>query len=70
MKNCLVETTIKPLNAQEFIGYISFSNPFQNIYCEISESREKLRAELDKRVNLLQTEFLVPHYDKVEHIHN
>lgn len=65
-----VESTIKPLDESgaEYIGYISFVNPFQNIYCEISESREHLEVELAKRVRLLKSQ-LIHGQEKVHHTH-
>lgn len=67
--NCNVESTIKPLDdlGLEYIGYISFTNPFQNIYCEISESKEKLEKHLAKKIKLLKNQFM--DYGKIEHIH-
>lgn len=68
MKQCTIESTIKPLSEKEYIGYISFSNPFQNIFCEISESKEYLQDVIKEKVGKLRTEFLQPLYEKVDHI--
>ncbi len=48
-----VQTTIKALQDGEFIGYISFKEPYQNIYCEISHSRDLLERNLTKRTDEL-----------------
>lgn len=49
-----IETVIKSLDGGEYIGYISFAEPFQNIYCEISESKHKLEHSLAKKLEELQ----------------